>query len=554
MNIFTTIKGRLILGLGIIIIMIAFIGISVRNFIYEIKKSDNIVITAKCMKIEILESRREEKNLIIRGIVEEHIDKWNKAIERFQDKANELKGLNGINGEEFSELDKGLSDFKDVFSSFISDLKLKGKLNKEETEDYDKKFKVFGRKAIEILDKIVKRTETTSLEKEKSLFNLLYLIIFISIIVTIIICIVLIRDINDPLKKLCGFADDISRGNMGINIDVSSDNEIGVLAADFRLMAETLKSLTDEVNYITQSAMDGRINERINLNKFNGSYRDLCLGINNLMDILNKSIMKISEITSIITPLGESLSSMSYEMTDNAEKTSSMTKELLASSGNVDININSVSSAIEEMTASIRDISCNTGEASKVASDAVKYAKNTEEMVARLDNSSKEIGKISNMINSIANQTKLLALNATIESARAGEAGKGFAVVAGEVKQLATGTAEATDSITKNITLIQDEVKEVISSISQISKIIIHINEIQHGIASAIEEQSAVADDISRNVSDAAKGSTEITGHINTLSEVASGTLNSASGARDASSQLASRSEELKKFVSKFKY
>src|SRR4029078_6886650 len=91
----------------------------------------------------------------------------------------------------------------------------------------------------------------------------------------------------------------------------------------------------------------------------------------------------------------------------------------------------------------------------EVAARAVTAAETTTATVAKLGDSSAEIGNVVKVITSIAEQTNLLALNATIEAARAGEAGKGFAVVANEVKELAQETARATGDISGRVGTIQ---------------------------------------------------------------------------------------------------
>ena len=118
-------------------------------------------------------------------------------------------------------------------------------------------------------------------------------------------------------------------------------------------------------------------------------------------------------------------------------------------------NIQTVAAGTEEMTASIREIAKNATDAAGVAAQAVSVATATNTTVAKLGDSSAEIGNVIKVITSIAVQTNLMALNATIEAARAGEAGKGFAVVANEVKDLAQETSRATEDIARRVEAIQ---------------------------------------------------------------------------------------------------
>ncbi|MGB7847326.1 MAG: methyl-accepting chemotaxis protein [Candidatus Acidiferrum sp.] len=121
----------------------------------------------------------------------------------------------------------------------------------------------------------------------------------------------------------------------------------------------------------------------------------------------------------------------------------------------------------------------------------MKTAAETNTIVAKLGESSAEIGQVIKVITSIAQKTDLLALNATVEAARAGEVGAGFAVVANEVKELAKQTATATEDISREIEAIQVDAKTAVKAIGSISEITSHVNNISGTIATAVEEQSA---------------------------------------------------------------
>jgi methyl-accepting chemotaxis protein len=204
------------------------------------------------------------------------------------------------------------------------------------------------------------------------------------------------------------------------------------------------------------------------------------------------------------------------------------------------------------MGASIREIARNANAAAQVAQQAVRVAEATNSTIAKLGESSREIGQVLKVITSIAEQTNLLALNATIEAARAGEAGKGFAVVANEVKELAKETSKATEDIGRKIEAIQSDTRGAVETINQISQIIDQVNDISNTIASAVEEQTATTNEISRNVLDAAKGSGEIAQNITGVAKAAQGTMQGAGDSQQAAAELARMAAELQQLVNRF--
>ncbi len=156
------------------------------------------------------------------------------------------------------------------------------------------------------------------------------------------------------------------------------------------------------------------------------------------------------------------------------------------------------------------------------------------------------------LISDIAAQTNLLALNATIEAARAGEAGKGFAVVAAEVKNLANATSKATEEITAQITGIQAETEGAVVAIDSIGGTIAEISEIAATIASAVEQQGAATEEITRNVQQASAGTSEVTENIHGVNEAATSTGAAAEQVLNASGELSEQAETLRLKVESF--
>ncbi|MCZ2823086.1 MULTISPECIES: methyl-accepting chemotaxis protein [unclassified Modestobacter] len=250
----------------------------------------------------------------------------------------------------------------------------------------------------------------------------------------------------------------------------------------------------------------------------------------------------------------EELSASSAQISSSAEETSAQSGVVSAAAEEVSRNVATVAAGAEQMGASIREISQNANEAARVAAQAVAEAETTNATVMKLGDSSREIGNVIKVITSIAEQTNLLALNATIEAARAGEAGKGFAVVANEVKELAQETARATEDIARRVEAIQGDTSGAVSAIGRISEIIGSINDFQLTIASAVEEQTATTNEMSRSVQEAAGGSTEIATNITGVSTAASSTTQALGQTRQAVDELSRMASDLRTTVARFSY
>ncbi len=246
----------------------------------------------------------------------------------------------------------------------------------------------------------------------------------------------------------------------------------------------------------------------------------------------------------------EELTAVSTQLATNASETSSQANVVSAASEQVSRNVQTVATGVDEMNAAIRDIAKNATESARVAEQAVTSAAAANSTIAKLGESSMEIGKVIKVITSIAEQTNLLALNATIEAARAGEAGKGFAVVANEVKELAKETARATEDISRRIEAIQSDTTNAVDSIQKIGEVIGQISDISNTIASAVEEQTATANEMSRNVSEAAKGTAEIAQNITFVAQAALNTTQGVGNAQQAASELARMASDLQRLGS----
>ena len=404
-------------------------------------------------------------------------------------------------------------EFKDMASQVL-------KLSRDNTVNLSTNLSMGTlRELVESCDLALIRLKTSldkRLESDKqasqSLYSSSIFVMVATVGVGIALCItlstIILRSITGPLAQTILYSKAIAQGDLRQRLKLQRRDEVGELASAMDCMADGLQTQQQSISHTAQT----------------------------------------------LASAAHQLTSVSQMMAANAEETAAQANVASAAAEQVSNNVSTVSTGTEEMGASIKEIAKSAHEAARVATSAVKVAEKTNATVAKLGTSSAEIGNVIKVITSIAQQTNLLALNATIEAARAGEAGKGFAVVANEVKELAKQTAKATEDISRKIEAIQGDAKGAVEAIAKISNIINQINDIQNTIASAVEEQTATTGEISRNVHEAAKGSSEIAKNILAVAGAARSTTEGAANTKTSADELTRMAVDLQNLVTLYKH
>ncbi|MEE4305785.1 methyl-accepting chemotaxis protein [Pseudomonas alliivorans] len=304
----------------------------------------------------------------------------------------------------------------------------------------------------------------------------------LAMILGIIAAVIITRQITRPLQETMAVVDRIASGDLSQTMVVTRRDELGVLQQGIQRMGTTLRELI-------------------------GGIRD--------------SVVQIASA---------------------AEELSAVTEQTSAGVNSQKVETDQVATAMHEMSATVAEVARNAEQASEAASTADKEARAGDQVVSEaigqieklaaevvrssdamtlLEQESDKIGKVMDVIKAVAEQTNLLALNAAIEAARAGEAGRGFAVVADEVRGLAQRTQQSTEEIENLVAALQNGTRQVSSimlssrdltvssvqlsrkagtSLNSITQTVSNIQAMNQQIAAAAEEQSAVAEEISRSI------------------------------------------------------
>jgi len=221
-------------------------------------------------------------------------------------------------------------------------------------------------------------------------------------------------------------------------------------------------------------------------------------------------------------------------------------KDATVASGEIIIGVATATGQLSQSSMEIRD---RMQHALGVARQASEETNLCEARADQLKEAAERVGDVMQVIEAVADQTRLLALNAAIEAARAGENGRGFAVVADEVRKLADTASAATRDVVGVVASMRTASNDVAAAIASIGMSVDALTEAATSVAAAVDEQSAASQQIAGSLVDASQGTEEIRTSIDLVDEVNGEVSVTADGVVRSANEVARRSLELRSSV-----
>jgi len=365
-----------------------------------------------------------------------------------------------------------------------------------------------------------------------SLFTAGVLITALVVALGIMISAFFIRWIIKPIEQMATAAVKIADGDFTQTIEVTAQDEVGVLGETFDKMSGSLSLMIKQIQEVADSVaqISGQLKD--GSKQMQGGAQTQATSSENAaasVEEMNASIKQIAENIDVLSSSAEETSSSILEMSSSVSEvannagglasavddTSSSIIEMSASLKQVADNVAILSSAAEETASTINQINGSLREVENHAKESAAFSEQVKkdaqdlgvqsiektitsmnkiqetvvksaDVINRLGERSEQIGRILTVIDEVTKQTNLLALNAAILAAQAGEQGKGFAVVADEIKNLAERTGASTKEIAQLIENVQTEAKDAVDSVREGAK------SVEEGVSLSLEAGDAL--------------------------------------------------------------
>ena len=497
----------------------------------------------------ILTLARDIRDAYIRAENGENISSYDQNVKKYVNEiTNELEYVYNINKD--PEIARELENFGNNISKWINiGNEILTAIN---NKDMAKANKLILNDCPEVLDVIIEQVSligdkiSTNVQDDIQGTTRYIGIVMIIIIVIIIIGLILItkvvqaiiESISNPVEEIKSAALEMAKGNYDLEIEYTSEDEIGVLADCMREMIlftkDNISNITEVLNKFAEGNFDVEIEDN-----YIGEFIEIKESLEKIVDSINNTFYDIKIVTEQVKDGSEQVASTAQIISEGAINQAGIIQELMAAIGQINEKVKVSTEQANSTNVLTRELG-NQIELNNEKMNEMVTAMN------KIEESSINIKSIINTIYSISEQTNLLALNAAIEAARAGESGKGFAVVADEIRKL----AEESSVAVKNTEIL---IEDSINNVNDGKNVADEASEALSAVVGKAKEAVELIGTIAELTEQGAMAISEVYNGIDQIAEVVESNTAISEESAAASEELSSQSESLQNMIDKFK-
>lgn len=497
----------------------------------------------------ILTLARDIRDAYIRADNGENISSYSQNVKKYVNEiTNQLEYVYSI--YQNTEMARELEEFGSNISKWVNiGNEILAAIN---NKDMEKANKLILNDCPKVLDVITEQVSSlcegisTNVQNDIQANARYIVIVMIIIIVIIIIGLILItkvvqaiiESISTPVEEIKTAALEMAKGNYDLEIEYTSEDEIGVLADCMREMILVTKNNISNITEVLNKFAEGNFDVEIE-GDYIGEFIAIKESLQKIVDSINNTFYDIKIVTEQVKDGSEQVASTAQVISEGAINQAGIIQELIASIGQINEKVKVSTEQANSTNVLTRELG-NQIELNNEKMNEMVTAMN------KIEESSINIKSIINTIYSISEQTNLLALNAAIEAARAGESGKGFAVVADEIRKL----AEESSVAVKNTEIL---IEDSISNVKNGKNIADEASEALNAVVGKAREAVELIGTIAELTEQGAMSISEVYNGIDQIADVVESNTAISEESAAASEELSSQSESLQNMIDKFK-